>query len=201
MLLMEEVDMARRQGRFYRRMAEEGYIAKDFSDAYLSSRFCNEEMDALLSNYHAIGELFVMEELGREGFSFRKTDDPWKTPPDILADEFAFPDEAQWIGYAYRCMNFQTGLRSRQLLEKVPFKLMLDTYGYGHTVSMDTVAMDLSEICGLPLRTDRQVEDYRESMDAFFKDAVPDRVGRHPVMHYMLPDGREAEGSPDYCIL
>lgn len=131
-----EYDICRTQERIYEEMAKQGYEMESFSDAYLSSDFCNREMDAQYSH-------FQLEDFGTcSCFFMPQIEDKLK----MLPDDYMFNlDVAAWIGFTYRQLNIVTGTPSAELVKIIPFEMMCACYAGLHTIDEDMAVERLIE--------------------------------------------------------
>ena len=109
-----ELDICRNQGKIYRKVARDGYDMAIFSEEYLKSDFCRRSFDTVYSRYQYADELecldFILPEIGEKMVKY----------PNQFFDE----DVADWIGYMYRLLYYDTKTQSRILADQVPFSLM-----------------------------------------------------------------------------
>lgn len=121
------------QQEIYRDMALEGYDMKVFSDAYLSSDFVRRAMDTTYSRFQT--------EFANECADFFLPEIESKLVK--LEDDMCFsPDVAEWIGFTYRQLYIETGVKSSELIKIIPFELMCKYYPGLHTLD-EEMALDI----------------------------------------------------------
>ena len=200
MVLSEELVECGYQARFYEYMSEKGYNGREFSDFYLRSKFCHDEIDNYVSSYHHMPPHVFEKELIAEGFSGV----PGNDFDSLVDDEVAHPKEAHWIGFTYRQLVYETGLLSRELADAVPFSYLLVAYPSLHTMGYGATADELCSVFSLPRRTEAQLEDYVSGIDRYMDELRLNRMKRFsakpPVMNYTMPDGSVRQGIMDYCV-
>lgn len=131
-----EYDICYTQMRIYEDMAKKGYEMERFSNAYLSSDFCNREMDAEYSH-------FQLEDVGTcAAFFMPQIEDKLQMLPD---DRMFDLDVAAWIGFTYRQLNIVTGTSSTELSNIIPFERMCACYAGLHTIDEDMAVERLIE--------------------------------------------------------
>ncbi|MCR5103669.1 MAG: hypothetical protein K6B68_04345 [Eubacterium sp.] len=54
--------------------------------------------------------------------------------PDILTDNKIPSKMAGWIGYTYRYIQIETGLKSKKIIERIPLDNIVNYYAGLHTV-------------------------------------------------------------------
>ena len=99
------------QADLYEYIMKDGYDLIDFSDRYLKSKFCNQEMDSVYSVFQREDPLqildFVLPEIGElKRTGERGYVDPWD------------------LGYIYRYLHFMTGCSSADLVNKIDSRTM-----------------------------------------------------------------------------
>lgn len=111
----EEVIMltAETQGQTYQLAYAMGFDMEDFSNKYLTSDFCRNEMDSVYSKFQTEFPEACMDELliewEEKGIEVKKRD-----------SEFAYSSD--WIGNMYRYLFFALQVFSSDLLNLIPFK-------------------------------------------------------------------------------
>jgi len=133
-----EYDICQTQGMIYEYAWSLFYDMKSFSEGYMRSDFCRREMDSRYS-------VFQLQD-PEECFDF--------LDKDVLQDKPVLSgridkNTAYWIGFTYRQLHFETGMKSREIEEKVSFKAMMRYYPGLHTVDEDVAAEIICEDFGL----------------------------------------------------
>lgn len=107
-----------------------------FSNAFLSSKFCNSSLDKPYSVDQFADIMNWLEFLEMENCYVK---------PDVLkSDEFSY-NTAGWIGFTYRHLHFYTGLYGRDLVERVPFDRLAISYPGLHTVDEEMAVEIISQ--------------------------------------------------------
>lgn len=120
------------QGEFFEYVADMGIDMEWFIPTFLRSDVCNRELDAKYSFLHASYPL--------ELFDFCEMEfGPIEEHKNGL---FFNLDVALWLGYIYRQICIQTGIKSRDMLERIPLEKMCRYYAGLHTVA-DEMATDI----------------------------------------------------------
>lgn len=117
------------QGEIYQLAKRLLYEKEEFSEKYLTSNFCNREMDAAYSPFQ-----FADAE---ECMDFVKKEFVPKTSMEQYTD-----NKAYWIGYMYRKMQIVLKISSYDLSKKIPFFTMANYYEGLHTID-DESAIDI----------------------------------------------------------
>ena len=112
------------QGDIYEMAARKKYDMKQFSDIYMKSDFCNREMDAVDSRFHVEHPRRCLSEL------FRRSPEPDQGNTEPFPE-----DEAYWIGDMYRRIAIDKKIKSRELVDLIPFSMMRAAYPGMHTIS------------------------------------------------------------------
>lgn len=103
------------QGAVYRLAAERGCNMSRFSEFYLKSAFCRDEMDRPHSRYHDTTAEQCWEAVRAE---------MGDRLPDGGPGRRSDPESAGRIGSMYRQAAFITGLTSSELADAMPFEAM-----------------------------------------------------------------------------
>lgn len=64
-------------------------------------------------------------------------------------DKIFDPDIAEWMGFTYRQLQLETGVKSKELVNKIPFNDMLRLYPGMHTIDELDAAERISEMYNL----------------------------------------------------
>lgn len=122
-------DICMTQGEIYEYAAKLLYDREEFSQKYLTSNFCNREMDARYSVFQLADAEECMDFIQKEFVP--------QTSPVQYIQQKTF-----WIGYTYRRLQMITGIPSRELANLVPYPVMARYYEGLHTVDED-VAIEI----------------------------------------------------------
>lgn len=125
-----EYGICRTQSRIYEYIANKGYDIEEFSEKYMRSDWCHRAMDTIYSRFQLADELecldFIFPEIGMI---------------EKLKESKVFdPDVAAWIGFTYRLLYLRTNISSGNIVEKIPFEVMVKYYPGIHTVDEDVAA-------------------------------------------------------------
>ena len=102
--------LCRTQAEIYRYMTENGYNIECFSNAFLTSKFCNEELDDVYSRFHI--------EFPNECADFFMPEIESK----LSKGKTEYYDAcAGSIGFIYRALHICTSIPSKELATIVPF--------------------------------------------------------------------------------
>lgn len=133
-----EYGICETQGDLFRYVANEGVDMEWFATQYLSSDFCRRSMDTVYSRFFTADELehldFIIPEIG-----------PLKKNPYGYFDG----NVAFWIGFTYRQLQIQTGVFSKDLVNRIPFVKLCNAYAGLHTVDEEMATDILCENFGL----------------------------------------------------
>ena len=106
--------IAETQGEIYELAYEMGYDMNDFSNKYLPSDFCHDEMDALYSVFQVdFGSLcleYVLKEFQEKNIGVKKS----------KVDYVSY--SPKWVGEMYRQLFFSLKLYSSDLCKLIPFE-------------------------------------------------------------------------------
>lgn len=103
------------QGELFVLVQDMQYDEADFIKRYMTSRFCNKEMDALYSYFQTADAEDSMDYVQKE-FTLVKSDNHYDR------------NAVFWIGYMYRYLHLRTGFSSEYIYSKIPFCDMLVMY-------------------------------------------------------------------------
>ena len=124
------------QQDIYKIAALSQYDMKAFSDAYLSSVFCERQMDSSYSRYQfSYGEEcmdFITPEIGE-----------FKSQEYVKNDKMFSMDVAEWIGWTYRQIQIITKIPSKKLKDYLSFDELCRYYPGMHTILEDYAAEDM----------------------------------------------------------
>ena len=126
-----QYDICKTQGNLYEWAANEGLRFPEFSNAYMKSDFCHRSMDTEYSR-------FQLRE-PEEHIDFLVMEIPTLLQQKYNNEYFS-GDVAFWIGFTYRQLWFETGMTSKEIVEKYPFDRMLACYPGLHTLDEDMAA-------------------------------------------------------------
>lgn len=120
------------QADIYEYIAKLGYDMEIFSNLYLKSEWCNKSMDTLYSRFQFADKLecldFILDEIG---YKLKKLD-----------NKYFDCDVAYWIGFTYRQIYSETGIKSNELADIIPFAKMCGLYAGLHTIDEEN-AIDI----------------------------------------------------------
>ncbi len=100
---------------------------KIFTHDFLCSDFCNRSLDQPYSVDQFADIMNWLEFLEKD----------CKIKPDPLQKERLPKIVAGWLGFVYRQLQIETGLKSRVLADKIPFERLVIAYPGLHTVDED----------------------------------------------------------------
>ena len=128
------------QGSIYEYAAKNGYDMKVFSEVYLKSDFCRRAFDTIYSRFQFADEEECWDFLEPENRAeFKKLDDNKEFDIDV----------AYWIGFTYRQIYIESGVKSSDLADKITFETMCRYYPGLHTIdedmAYDIIKKDFSE--------------------------------------------------------
>ena len=128
------------QGKIFKYAVKKGYDMQNFAEKFLSSEFCEEAFDTIYSRYQLDSPMesadFFMPEL-REKL---------KLSP-VKQDK----EEAAYIGFIYRYLYFVTKIKSKDLIQKVPFEEVQRHFINSNLRTEDFVVEDICNDYGLPI--------------------------------------------------
>ena len=130
-----EYSIANAQGNIFKYASELGYDLETFVEKYMESDFCNKDMDSEYSPFQNELDVPCMEILTKE-FSNKKINIPINT--NIKYEYCAY-----YIGFVYRYLQILSGLSSKEIYKKIPFKKMTLNYFLDHYEYSDAI----KEIC------------------------------------------------------
>ena len=149
MITNDEYNICRTQGEIFQLAACQGYDMEMFSQKYLSSDFCGRQFDCRYSRYQ-----YADAEESWDIF--------WPELADIVPqynNGLCFsPDIAEWIGFTYRQLWYETYIPSRALVSVIPFNDMRRLYYGYHTLDEDMAADDLMRVYHLDRRKKMELE-------------------------------------------
>lgn len=135
-----DYDICATQQRIFREYALKGYDMKIFTEEYLMSDFCNRHMDRTYSRFQLedVSECsdFFLPEIG---YKLKKYDGGNRFDPDV----------AEWIGFTFRQLQIETGIKSNDLIKKISFEDMCRLYPGMHTIGELDAAERISEMYNL----------------------------------------------------
>ena len=137
-LTYTEDAICRTQASIYVQVVHDGYDVKSFSDAYLTSNFCQRSMDAEYSRFQI--------EFPQECLDFIYPEIKEQLRP---RDEIVDYEKVYWAGYMYRALQLLTGLSSNKLQRKIPCDKLLSTYSGLHVEDDTLIFEDLCKIFNL----------------------------------------------------
>lgn len=135
-----EYDICETQQEIFREYALKGYDMEVFTKEYLESDFCCRYMDRPDSRFQLadVGECsdFFLPEIGEK---LKKNKNGKMFDPDI----------AEWMGFTYRQLQLETGIKSKELVNRITFYDMLRLYPGMHTIDELDAAERISEMYNL----------------------------------------------------
>lgn len=135
-----EYDICETQQIIFRTYAIKGYDMEIFTKEYLTSDFCSRYMDRSYSRFQLedVGECsdFFLPEIGER---LKKYENGKIFDPDI----------AEWMGFTYRQLQLETGVKSKELVNRITFNDMLRLYPGMHTIDELDAAERISEMYNL----------------------------------------------------
>lgn len=118
---------------------ERNVDVKRFTRLFLNSDFCNRCLDVPYSVDQFADTMNWLE--------FLEKDCPIKENP---FQKIKIPESiAGWIGFTYRHIQILTGMKSKDILEKIPVEKMIISYPGLHTIDEDEAAKILIKDFGL----------------------------------------------------
>lgn len=124
--------IANRQKSLYEYAQSRHADIEKFSDDFMSSRFCNKNIDPPYS----VDQFNDIE----DWIDFMAPECVIK--PDLLQINEVPASIAGWLGFTYRHIHFVTGLPSIEIAKKVPVDKLILSYPGLHTIDED-MAIDI----------------------------------------------------------
>ena len=161
------------QGKIYELALQKGYSISGFSDAYLKSKFCKNEMDAVYSTWQYQDEDVCFEVIENEIGMI----------PSTKADK-EYIGSVYWVGYMYRYLFYHSPYTSKQLAKMLPFgKMMWHSVTYEDYENNEAAEMiiahkdDATTI--IPIKEVRKVRAYNGNW--YYANILLDRQNRECV--------------------
>lgn len=118
-------------GKLYVMANNMGFNMNNFSDLFLTSKFCSHAFDSPYSRFQTEDEDVSMDYLLKE-----------ISPQKEKSNEMLTEDAAFWIGFIYRYLYFKTGIQSSILKDKVTFEYLQRKF-YGLSTIDEKNAVDI----------------------------------------------------------
>ena len=120
----DKIFICEQQQEFFEDISKNKVDMYTFIPAFLMSDFCNRELDAFYSvyQYSDLGdwEDFLKKEI--------------EITPDLFTKKRISVKISGWLGYTYRYIQIESGLKSRDIIEKIPVEKLILSYEGLHTV-------------------------------------------------------------------
>ncbi len=108
-------DICKTQALLFQTMASRMVNMHDFIKNYMTSGFCNRQMDSLCDHYQIASPDEIIPELKND----------FKIIPDPLAEPID-KDDAYEIGYIYRYISRKYNISSKELVSSLPYSFIID---------------------------------------------------------------------------
>ena len=143
MLLDNDLEyICQQQARLFKYAVEHGANVYTFANDFLSCRFCERAIDIPYS-VHQYDPIIYWVDLMAPECVIRE-----EPAEDFLSNEWIV---AEWMGYMYRYLAFQTGKSSKEILAAVSPRLLARmSCSYGEQAYM-FAAQEICERCGLEI--------------------------------------------------
>lgn len=117
-------DMCDTQELIFKLAMEMDLDDEDFIDKYMTSKFCNQNMDALYSFFQTAEPEYCMDYILDEIHPKKST-------------RHYDPSAIEWIGWMYRYLHLELNIPSREIYAMLPLKTMIMYYPGMHTQDED----------------------------------------------------------------
>ncbi len=130
------------QDRLFRYASNHNYNMEEFTECFMTTSITNEDMDGIYSPFNTAWAEDILEDMGYPTFSYGKSN----------------PDVAGWIGYIYRRLQVDTGIKSKDIYTAYPYKTMELMWIGGHTMDDSLVVEDMAKTLQVPILESEQEE-------------------------------------------
>lgn len=138
--------VCRVQGEIFCEANNAYYDIEDFVNKYLASSFCAQCMDTFYSVY----QIWWPEE---SIFELVQEVDVKKVKDKLACDDVLF-----WMGYTYRLLYYLYGIYSAEMVDRIPFHVMMEYYYSLHTMSYEQACEEIL-IYDFPEWTDGDIDE------------------------------------------
>lgn len=141
-----------KQGEIFELVSRQGIDMQAFTEQYLCSDFCRRQFDTAYSRYQCADAGESLDIYGREKLSHL---------PRYEDNKMFLPETAWWIGFTYRQLWYRTGIASRELVQRVPFRTLAAMYPGYHTIDEDMAADRIIEAFRLSVPSPKPAPENR----------------------------------------